>query len=102
METVSPPVSPSVVQRILMIQKPKVTCGTFERMSSFVGVMESPGGGEGRGATDRRITANYFSFNRSSRQNRGVGRRGAPSQEFAVIGLLATVSILGQTAELPA
>src|SRR5438128_958672 len=32
-DTVSPPVSPSVVQRILMIQKPSVTAGTLVRAS---------------------------------------------------------------------
>src|SRR5437868_9953859 len=33
MVTVSPPVSPSVVARILMIQKPSVTAGTLESAS---------------------------------------------------------------------
>ena len=34
MLTVSPPVSPSVVARILMIQKPSVTAGTLLSASS--------------------------------------------------------------------
>jgi hypothetical protein len=36
MVTVSPPVSPSVVARILMIQNPRVTAGTLLRMRSVV------------------------------------------------------------------
>src|SRR3954464_15883372 len=36
MVTVSPPVSPSVVARILMIQKPSVTAGTLESISPRV------------------------------------------------------------------
>src|SRR5437588_12141625 len=35
MVTASPPVSPSVVARILMIQKRSVTCGTFATKSDF-------------------------------------------------------------------
>src|SRR6185295_2554804 len=35
MVTASPPVSPSVVARILMIQKRSVTCGTFAERSEF-------------------------------------------------------------------
>jgi len=35
MVTASPPVSPSVVARILMIQKRSVTCGTFATRSDF-------------------------------------------------------------------
>src|SRR6476646_4199383 len=36
MVTASPPVSPSVVARILMIQKRNVTCGTFATRSDFL------------------------------------------------------------------
>src|SRR5205809_2726092 len=36
MVSVSPPVSPSVVARILMIQKPRVIAGTLERTSCAV------------------------------------------------------------------
>src|SRR5689334_21109409 len=35
MVTASPPVSPSVVARILMIQKRRVTCGTFATNSDL-------------------------------------------------------------------
>src|SRR5438094_5280243 len=42
MVTASPPVSPSVVARILMIQKRRVTCGTFATRSDFLSSISCP------------------------------------------------------------
>src|SRR4051812_17942264 len=50
MVTVSPPVSPSVVARILMIQKPSVIAGTLLRAA-----VVSPVGSIRRGSDDRRL-----------------------------------------------